>query len=289
MHHLARERLQAKRDALNTDTGTTAALQERLFAGLGYAKNDGPMSQVARRVDPDWLRTLETPRAREALLLGTAGLIPAPEDLLEADRPTADYAMALRDRFRRLQVSYEIPVLNETAWTFFRLRPNNFPPLRLAQAAAWYAEDAILATNPLPRLRSALQSDTPAATLRDALAADPPSFWRTHYHLTKRSAEHDPSLGPSRRNTLLVNAVAPVLLLDAQHRDAPDQAEAVFEMPRTLPPPKDTVTRRFADLGTEAQSAFEAQGMHRLYREYCTAGGCLDCAIGRHLLDRTPA
>ena len=289
MHRLARERLQAKRDALNTETSTAAALQERLFAGLGYAKNDGPMSQVARRVDPDWLRTLDTPRAREALLLGTAGLIPAPEDLLEADRPTADYAMALRDRFRRLQVSYEIPVLNETAWTFFRLRPNNFPPLRLAQAAAWYAEDAVLATNPLPRLRSALQSDTPAATLRGALAADPPSFWRTHYHPTKRSAEHDPSLGPSRRNTLLVNAVAPILLLDAQHRDDPDQAETVFEMLRTLPAPKDNVTRRFADLGTEAQSAFEAQGMHRLYREYCTAGGCLDCAIGQHLLDRTPA
>jgi len=286
---LARERMASKRNALDADTRLVGALQERLFAGLGYAKNDGPMSQVARRIEPQWLRRLDTAPAREALLLGTAGLLPSPEDLLEADRATADYAMALHDHFRRLQVSHQIPVLNETAWTFFRLRPNNFPPLRLAQAAAWYADDALLSADPLPPLRAALQSDAPALSLRDALATHPPPFWRTHYHLTKASAEHDPDLGASRRNTLLVNAVAPVLLLDAQRRDDAGQAEAVFEMLRSLPASSDRVTRRFADLGTEPQSAFEGQGMHRLYREYCTAGGCLDCAIGQHLLDRPPS
>jgi len=285
---LARERLATKRDRLAapSDVPLEERLHERLFAGLGYAKNDEPMSTLADRLPPSTVRPLDDPRDREALHLGVAGLLPAPGDLLEADRETADYAMALRDRHRRLQVRHEVPPMNETAWTFFRLRPNNFPPLRIAQATAWYDEGALLADDPLPHLRSALNADDPVAALHSALRAEPPDFWRTHYHLEKSAAEHDPALGPSRRETLIVNAVVPTLLLDADRRDAPSQAEAALHVLRALPAPSDSVTRRFAALGTEAQSAVEAQGLHRLYRRYCSEGRCLDCAIGQHLLDR---
>jgi len=283
---LARARFTAKRDRLANRTNTSLAdtLHERLFAGLGYAKNDEAMAELARRVSPTHLRSLDDAQSREALLLGVAGLIPAPGELLEADRETADYAMALRDRFRQIQVQFDLPTMTSTAWTFFRLRPNNFPPLRLAQAAAWYAEGRLLAQPPLPRLRAALNQESPVSALQTALEAHPRSFWRTHYHLRKASAEHDPSLGPSRRDTLLVNAVAPVLLVDADRRDDAAQTRVTFRMLRSLPPPRDSVVRRFKKLGTTANSAFEAQGLHRLYRAYCSEAGCLDCAIGQHLL-----
>ncbi len=283
---LARERLTDKRDRLATapDADLEERLQERLYAGLGYSKNDEPMTTLARRLPPETVRSVPDPRNREALHLGVAGLLPEPEDLLESDRETADYAMNLRDRFRRLQVHLDIPAMESTSWTFFRLRPNNFPPLRLAQAAAWYDENAILASDPLPTLRTALTADDPVTDLREALAATPPSFWRTHYHLKKRASDHDPSLGPSRRDTLLINAVVPTLLLDAEHRDDAEQAEAALDVLQTLSASRDKVVRRFQDLGTRAESAFEAQGLHQLYREYCTEGGCLDCQIGQHLL-----
>jgi hypothetical protein len=284
--HLARERLAQKRDRLaERDASLGERLHERLFAGLGYSKNDEPMTTLARRLPPALVRSVDEPRNREALHLGVAGLLPEPDDLLDTDRETADYAMALRDRYRRLQVQFEIPEMESTSWTFFRLRPNNFPPLRIAQAAAWYANGALLADDPLPRLRSALDAENPTTALTDALAATPPPFWRTHYHLTKSAAEHEPSLGPSRRETLLVNAVVPILLLDADRRDDRAQADAALDVLRSLSASRDSVVRRFRDLGTDAQSAFEAQGLHQLYREYCTEGGCLECRIGQHLLN----
>ncbi|MFB6273253.1 MAG: DUF2851 family protein [Salinibacter sp.] len=286
IHQLARKRLNRKRDRLQApdDKPAEAALHERLFAGLGYAKNDAPMSTLAERTSPETLRAIDEPRTREALLLGTAGLLPEPGDLLEADRATADYAMALRDRFRRLRVQLNVSPMASTAWTFFRLRPNNFPPLRIAQAAAWYANGALLADNPVPVLRAALNRDDPVSALRDALAAVPPDFWCSHYRLTKRSKKHDPSLGTSRIDTLLVNAVAPFLLRDADRRTDEPQTDAVLDLLRTLPASGDRVVRRFEDLGTDADSAFETQGLHELYRNYCTQGGCLDCDIGQHLL-----
>jgi hypothetical protein len=284
---LATERINDKRDRLadRSESSLTQSLQERLFAGLGYAKNDEPMSTLARRLPPARVRSIDDPRNREALHLGVANLLPEPNDLLDADRETADYAMDLRDRFRRLQVHFEVPVMAETSWTFFRLRPNNFPSLRIAQAAAWYDADALLADDPLPPLRSALSADKPAKALRKTLASTPSPFWTTHYHLQNDASEHDPSLGTSRRETLIVNAVVPVLLLDAQRRGDPVQTEAALEVLRSLPPPRDNVVRRFQDLGTDARSAFEAQGLHQLYRSYCAKGGCLDCEIGQHLLD----
>lgn len=282
----ARERLAAKRDRLaaRTDTPLDTLLYERLFAGLGYAKNDEPMTTLARRVSPEQLRSVQSPRNREALLLGVAGLLPEPGDLLDTDRATADYAIDLRDRFRRLRVQFDVPLMESTAWTFFRLRPNNFPPLRIAQGAAWFADGALLASDSLSVLRNALQEDEPVPALRTALQATPPSFWQTHYHLTKEASEHDPSLGAARRNTLLVNAVIPILLLDASRRNDETQADAALEVLQSLPASRDHVIRRFQDLGTEVNSAFDAQGLHQLYRQYCKTGGCLQCNIGQFLL-----
>lgn len=286
IHHLSDKRLSDKRDRLPDPSlvPIDSILHERLFAGLGYSKNDEAMTRLANRVSPSALRRVEGARNREALLLGVAGLIPEPGDLLEADRETADYVINLRDRFQRLKVRIEAETMNSTAWTFFRLRPNNFPPLRIAQAAAWYADDSLLTDDPLPTLRDALVHSQPIETLRDALQSQPPPFWKTHYHLKKRSSEHEPSLGQSRRDTLTVNAVVPVLLQDAEQREDSSQATAAVDAMKSLSASRDHIVRRFEDLGTDVNSAFEAQGLHHLYRKYCTTGGCLDCDIGQYLL-----
>lgn len=283
---LARERVRQNRDRMapRNDGSFADRLRERLYVGLGYSKNGEPMGQLARKVPSETVCSLDDPLQREALHFGVAGLLPSPGDLLDADRETADYVMALREHFRRLQVTFDLPTMEATAWTFFRLRPNNFPPLRIAQATAWYREDGLLTQDPLPVLRSALEAEQPAPALRDALRATPSSFWRTHYHLRQASAEHDPSLGVARRDTLLVNAVVPALLWDADDRDDDAQARAAVRVLESLSAPRDSVVRRFRDLGTKASSAFEAQGLHHLYREYCRVGGCLECAIGQHLL-----
>jgi len=288
---LAEERLLNKRNRLaeRADEGgvdnLAPLLQERLYAGLGYAKNDPPMTMLAERLPLDRLRAMDDRRDVEALHFGAAGLLPEPKDLLDADRPTADYAMDLRARFRQLQVELQIPPMDATAWTFFRLRPNNVPPLRIAQATAWFADDGLLSRDPLPLLRDALVSETPVRDLRRLLRATPSGFWRTHYRLTTSTSDRDPRLGRARTDTLIVNAVVPVLLLDADRRGDTAQSDAALNLVHALPAGRDHILRRFRDLGTPARDAFEAQGLHRLYRAYCQPGRCLTCAIGRWLLD----
>ena len=286
---LAGERLDRKVDRLRARLDDGAALEEvlveRLFAGLGYAKNDAPMVDLVQRLSLDRLRRLGT-LDREALLFGVAGLLPEPSDLLDADRPTADAAMDLRDRFARLQAVVPVPPMSGTAWTYFRLRPNNVPPLRLAQAAAWFEPGGLLDGDPLAALRSATSGDASVPALRTALEAVPRPFWRTHYRLTTTTKDHDPSLGRTRIDTLIVNAVVPVLVLDARRRGLDQAEQRARDVLHHLPARRDSVVRRFRDLGTRARTAAEAQGQHQLFREYCSTGGCLQCRIGTWLLEQ---
>ena len=285
IRRLSRERLQAKCERLRDASGATL-LHERLFAGLGYAKNDAPMETLAHRLPLDALSPDLSRRDLEALHFGVAGLLPTPDDLLDADRATADYAMDLRTRFARLKAQAPCAPMNREAWTFFRLRPTNFPPLRIAQGLAWLTAGSLLRTHPLATLRAALADDRPVRALRHALAATPGPFWQTHFRLVTSTKPRDPSLGRSRIDTLLVNAVLPVLLRDARDRNDAAQTDAVWSVLHDLPAARDRVVRRFRDLGVSVGSAAEAQGVHRLYRRYCRAGGCLQCAVGQHLLQR---
>lgn len=288
IEQLANDRLRAKQRLLDdrhqAPLDLDQLLYERLFAGLGYAKNDDAMEALARRLPLATARAIENPRDREALFFGTAGLIPRPGDLLESDRSTADYAMELRARFRRLQAQHDLPLMEPTQWTFFRLRPANFPPLRIAQGLSWLRPGRLLHSDPIGPLVSAIQSDAPVDALRARLHARPHDFWATHLRLEKSTQPRDPSLGQGRTDTLIVNAVLPWLLVVAEDRAMPALRERVFDVLRMVPATTDRVVRIFKKLGTQPASAYHVQGMHHLYREYCQPGHCLSCAIGRHVL-----
>lgn len=284
---LAGERMAARQAAL-TAGALEDHLHERLFAGLGYAKNTEAMRLLARRVPLALARRLPDPLDREALHLGAAGLLPSPADLLDSDRQTADYVMALRERFERLNHRLALPVMERTTWLFFRLRPANFPPLRIAQAVALLHPDppGLLHDAPLDRLRRALAADRPVQALRALLRAEPTPFWRTHVRLERATRPRNPAVGRTRADALLVNAVAPVLLADARLRGDAAQARRVREVLRRLPAPSDEVTRRFTALGTAPTDALAAQGLHQLYQTRCRAYRCLTCPIGRYLLEQ---
>lgn len=279
----------ARRVRVSSEFGFNAEqhLYERTFAALGYAKNAAPMKELARRLPLTFLSRQIPPEDLEACFLGVAGLLPHPSDLLEADRSTADYAMALRDRYERLQLRHSLAQMPREVWKFFRLRPNNFPPRRIAQGVALLREGGPLRSRAVQRLREACLSPDPLRNLRKCFRIEMPAFWTHHVRLEKPSSVMATELGRQRIDVILVNAVLPVLarLADAQDdRRLRDAIRAVLE---AIPPEKDEIVRLFTRLGTEPQCARDAQGMHELYARYCSRTRCLTCRIGQYLMGRT--
>src|SRR5690606_28142556 len=144
-------------------------LFERVLRALGYAKNADPMEALARAVPLARLRRHADLRDVEALLLGGAGLIPSPRELLGADRATADYAMDLRERFDRLHAAEPIRLLHPTVWKRARLRASSLPTRRIAQAAALVGPGGVLHRDPVPDLVRAAISDRALPALRALL------------------------------------------------------------------------------------------------------------------------
>jgi hypothetical protein len=175
--------------------------------------------------------------------------------------------------------------MTETAWTFFRLRPSNFPTRRLAQAAALLSRGGPLHDRPLDHFRAALEDPKPLRALRLLLTAPRPDpFWQDHVRfggVTKPSAA---GIGQDRADRILTDAVLPALLLDARIRRDRHGSARVLDVFGRLPPALDSVVRPYPTPDFQPADARETQGLHALARGYCATSRCLRCAVGRHLL-----
>lgn len=266
-------------------------LHTTVFRALGYSKNAEPMTELARRLPLSLLLRLENAHDVEAALFGVAGLLPERAVMLQSDRHAADYVEDLRGRFEHLRHRMPLTPMQPVQWQFFRLRPANFPPRRVAQAAALLApaseglEPGLLRHDPLGRLRAALNGPRPVRALRRLFqTAEPDAFWRDHVRFEKPAPGTSGALGRERAERILMDAVLPVLLLDAEQQGGLAQYDAVAGVLEALPGAEDEVTRLYDRHGTRPANALLTQGLHQLHRAWCTAGRCLDCAVGQAAL-----
>jgi len=290
VEQLGRERLRNKARSLGDQYQVRPSLESLLYVklaqALGYAKNATPMGLLAQRIPLDVARAAApTPTRLDALFLGTAGLLPDEDALQDAGPATRAYVDTLRALYGTLQQQHHLQPMDRAQWQFFRLRPANFPPLRIAQLAALFQTGGLLQQDPVGQLVAGLHTDDPLATWHALLGASaPPTFWRTHYRLSTETTERSPAIGRTRRRTLIANAVLPLLLLYAEQEAVLPARSAVFDLLQRLPAARDRVIRRFAALGSRPKNALMAQGYHALYRSFCTQGRCLSCKIGEHVL-----
>ncbi|MDT0631878.1 DUF2851 family protein [Rubrivirga sp. S365] len=243
-----RERTRALGRAYGHRPDLDRLLVARVFRALGYAANADAMEELARRF------ALSAPPESEVevrdRLLALSGL-DAP-DLFDAGGAAAGVEPALGGAAMRPE-----------AWRRGG-RPANAPRTRIVQAAALLGRGGLLRDEPVARLAEALGRGLDGAL--DLVRPAP--------------AARGPRLGADRARTVWVDAVLPVLLLDAEQRESPAAEDAVAQALDALPAASDRVARRFRDAGFRPGGALESQGLHQLARAYCDEGRCARCAVG---------
>jgi hypothetical protein len=261
-------------------------LYERIMNALGYAKNREPMLELSRRAPLSTLRRLESRIDVEALLLGTAGLVPTPDKVEGSDADLA-YVETLRNRFGLLNGNEDREPMRQQQWRFFRLRPSNFPTIRIAQAAAMTSLGVLAGPDSINRLYRAIETEqNPLQSLRQSFVTETSSFWQSHVRLERPSRGGPTSLGRSRIDHIILNAVLPTIRAEAQRRRDRRTASLAREISRRLPPENDEITRRYDGLGLPSRSAETTQGLHELHGSLCSKFGCLRCRVGRFILSR---
>lgn len=242
-----------------------------LLRGFGFNVNAEAFSMLAIALP---LRTLlkyrDDPFRTEALLFGQAGMLRT--DLTE------EHPRRLQDEHRLLAQLHGLRPAPLAAWKFGRMRPANFPTIRIAQLAQ-------LISRSDGAFSSLLEQDDPTA-LRSALDVEAAGYWREHYRFDHPSAPSAKRLGRPAIDGIIINAVVPYLYSLHRLRADPNSAERALRLLCALPTERNKVTAEWEAVGVRVGSAARSQALLELTKAFCGQRRCLSCAIGADLLQR---
>ncbi len=206
----------------------------------------------------------------EALLLGMSGLLP--------EENKDEYLKELQREFKLLSHKYNLieKQLNPAQWRLLRLRPSNFPSLRLMQFAA-----LLQSFGPLFNGFTEFADST---TLIKNLSVKQSAYWRLHYLPNKRSAKTLPGLGKASVENIIINTIVPLLVLYGKSRDEQAYVDKAIDLLQKLKAEDNRIVRRWEELNWNVKSAFDSQALIGLYNNYCLKRRCLQCNIGSSLV-----
>jgi len=287
-------------------------LYEAIAEGLGYKRNKAPALELARRLPLAVLQErverrpegATRPLAAQALLLGTAGLLPGPDADPRLDDPTREHVGLLRRLWDELGQGLADEALAESQWSFDATRPTNFPTRRIAALARFLAEhleDGISrairqalgpAGEPRPTPREL--SRRRASLLELFLSLRDP-FWDTRSRFGTRAMRRPARLvGSDRAHTLVINALLPVLLYQARRDSDRPFEELLHRIYATYPKLPSTSITRFMAMRLFGRpegelellrSARRQQGLYQVYADFCDSdqSTCQRCPLVRVL------
>jgi len=269
-------RLEAKAaqvlDILNQHHGDWQQTAFILLArNFGFKVNSDPFMQLAQSLSyTTLLKHADKPRQIEALIFGQAGFL----DIAVGD----EYYQLLRREYSVLSQKYSLSAkkLKRAQWRFLRLRPANFPTVRLAQFASLVAQEK--------NILSKIFEISDAPSLRALFSIRQWYYWQRHYQFNRKSKQQLTGLGDSSIDNILINTVTPLLVAYGKQNDQQTFIDRAIDMLHAIPSESNTITKSWGALGYIAQTAFDSQAMIELYNHYCQRRNCLNCSIGASLL-----
>jgi len=241
-----------------------------LARNFGMKINAEPFEQLAKSIP---LITLSRHKSNllklEALLFGQAGL-------LERDF-NDNYPKKLQKEYQFLKQKYQLQAINGVSWKLLRLRPANFPTIRIAQFATLIHQSV--------HLFSKILVAKNAKEIENMFDVKISNYWQTHYVFDKPSIKRNKSFGKTAVHLLIINTIAPFLFLYGKKKGDERYKEKALQLLEELKPEKNNIMDKWKSLGFEATSAYQSQALLHLKNNYCKAKKCMSCAIGNAVLN----
>jgi hypothetical protein len=261
------ERVKALNESFRGDF--TQTFYTLLMRSFGFSTNALPFELLAKQLPIHLLlKHADQVLQLEALLLGSAGF-------LETQYSDA-YVRKLQNEFSFLARKYGLVPLKNEIFKTSRMRPSNFPVLRLAQIAQLIHKTGgfILAPQLHANYKEAMQ----------ALQLKLEGYWQKHYALDGKETEKESNLGAQSREVLIINALAPFLFYYGQKLAKPEYKQKALELLQACSPENNIKARHFQAKSHAIENASQSQGLLHLFDNYCSKKACLQCGIGRALL-----
>ena len=196
--------------------------------------------------------------------------------LLEDGNQVDTYYVELKKEFGYLENKFGLESLGVVKPSFFKLRPPNFPTIRLSQLANLYAKekslfDKIINANSLEEFYN----------LFDVKASE---YWHTHFTFGKLAKKSNKTISKKFVNLLIINTILPIKFHHAK-KFGNTIDEELIAIISALKSEENSIIKNFSELGIKADNAKDSQAMLQLYTGYCSKNKCLLCAVGGVLLN----
>ena len=281
LNSLVVERLIEKTNSIESVLSETGHDWEETFYRMlsryfGFRVNTEPFEMLASSISFRIIRKhADNLFQLESLLFGTAGML---EEGLFRNAIKDNYYCSLMKEYRILSSKYSLKPVHGWLWKFARLRPYNFPTVRISQLAAMLTVTGglfskIIEVNDLKALRC----------LFEVSASE---YWDNHYVFGKVSKGTGKKTGDTATDILLINAVIPVMFAYGRSHDNATLRERALGFMEEIQPEANSVIDEWRRIGLAAASAFDTQALLQLRNEYCRKRRCLDCMIGARLISK---
>ena len=240
-----------------------------LMRNFGFGVNSDAFELLAGSLPYKYiLKHRNNPVQIEALFFGQAGLLDE-----DSDDP---YFQALKREFHFLRKKYGFQPVESYLFKKLRIRPVNFPYIRLAHLAAVWLKNDLLFSKTLE-----------AETLKELHAffnVEPSEYWLTHYSFHAASDVKKKSLGKNAMDVILINTVIPVLFAYGKYTNRPEYCDRALRFLNEIKPEKNSIVDFFNKYGIAVNNAGDTQALIQLRREYCDKKKCLYCRIGYRVI-----
>ncbi|MDX1629002.1 MAG: DUF2851 family protein [Fulvivirga sp.] len=238
---------------------------------FGFKKNNEPFLNLAQSIPFKVLKKHADQMMQiEAILFGQSGFL---DPTLQHDDPYHD---ELKKEYDFLRKKYNLERKVEAHhWKFLRMRPANFPTLRIAQLAAFIRSS--------PNLFSVFL-ECQVEEIVEKLRSDTTDYWKSHFRFGKRSNRKVSRLGKKSAESICINTVAPLLVAYSKSIDDERFLNKALDLLQKLPSEKNSIVHRMERVGFTSANAFDSQGIIELHNNYCLQKRCLSCNIGNAIV-----
>ncbi len=204
----------------------------------------------------------------EALLFGQAGFL--------NEKVEDKYFNLLKREYDYLCKKYDLKSIENHLWKFLRLRPVNFPTIRIAQFAKILHDNV--------NLFSKIIETEEVSKIRKFFEVEVSEYWQNHYKFGKASKKSVKKFGNQSINGVLINTVSLFLFAYGDENRDEKFKERALELLENQSAENNSIIRKWESTSIKIKNSFQSQAMIELHNEFCKKGRCLECNIGSKII-----
>lgn len=204
----------------------------------------------------------------EAILFGQAGFL----DQHYQDK----YPLQLQNEYIFLKQKFKLQAIDNNLWKFLRMRPVNFPTIRIAQLANLIYNST--------HLFSKIIEIENYESIKKVFSIGVSEYWCSHYTFNKNSLTKTKHLGEEAINNIIINTVVPFLFTYGKQKNEEKYVDKALAFLEQLQGEENTIIKGWDTLKMPVKNAYSTQALLQLKQEYCNNKKCLTCAIGNYLI-----